>query len=214
MLTFVKITTLVIICVTFSFSGHHTTKSVRRSVVSTSLRPHGLQHARLFCPWDSPGKNTRVGIHPLLQGNLPNPGLPHCRQILYHLSHQEIRGSDGNHQGFQIHKVILRTKIKVSHLLISKHITRGIKAVRYWHRNRYITLTTRIKSLQVNSWKSAQMKFTKVLRQQNRARVVSSTVSSMKTYRKITHHISDKELILKINNDHNSNVKQMKNFKE
>ena len=60
-----------------------------RSIVSTSLRPHGLQHARLFCPWDSPGKNTRVGIHPLLQGNLPNPGLPHCRQILYHLSHQE-----------------------------------------------------------------------------------------------------------------------------
>ena len=40
----------------------------------------------------SPGKNTRVGCHALLQGIFPtqglNPGLPHCRRILYHLSHQ------------------------------------------------------------------------------------------------------------------------------
>ena len=28
----------------------------------------------LFCPWDSPGENTRVGYHALLQGNLPDPG--------------------------------------------------------------------------------------------------------------------------------------------
>ena len=28
--------------------------------------PHGLQSARLLCPWDSPGKNTRVGWHALL----------------------------------------------------------------------------------------------------------------------------------------------------
>ena len=27
------------------------------------------------CPWDSPGKNTGVGYHFLLQGNLPNPGI-------------------------------------------------------------------------------------------------------------------------------------------
>ena len=41
---------------------------------------------------DSPGKNTGVGCHPLLQGILPalglNPHLSHCRQILYCLSHQ------------------------------------------------------------------------------------------------------------------------------
>ena len=40
---------------------------------------------------DFPGKNTRVGCHVLFQGILPtqglNPGLPHCRWILYHLSH-------------------------------------------------------------------------------------------------------------------------------
>ena len=40
---------------------------------------------------DSPGKNTRAGFH-VLQGIFPtqglNPCLPHCRWILYHLSHQ------------------------------------------------------------------------------------------------------------------------------
>ena len=44
---------------------------------------------------DSPGKNTGVGCHALLQGIFPtqgsNPGIPHCRQILYHLSHQEAQ---------------------------------------------------------------------------------------------------------------------------
>ena len=41
---------------------------------------------------DSPGKNAGVCCHTLLQGIFPtqgsNPGLPHCRRILYHLSHQ------------------------------------------------------------------------------------------------------------------------------
>ena len=37
------------------------------SVVSNSVRPHGLQPTRLLCPWDSPGKNTGVGCHFLLQ---------------------------------------------------------------------------------------------------------------------------------------------------
>ena len=31
--------------------------------------------ARLICPWDSPGENTGVGCHALLQGGLPNPGI-------------------------------------------------------------------------------------------------------------------------------------------
>ena len=37
------------------------------SVVSDSVRPHGLQPIRLPCPWDSPGKNTGVGCHFLPQ---------------------------------------------------------------------------------------------------------------------------------------------------
>ena len=45
---------------------------------------------------DSPGKNPGVGCHSLLLGIFPtqgsNPDLPHCRQVLHHLSHQ---GSPG-----------------------------------------------------------------------------------------------------------------------
>ena len=63
-----------------------------RSVVSDSLQPLGLQSPRLLCPWDSPGKNIRVGCCALLQEIVPiqgsNPCLPHCKQILYYLSHQ------------------------------------------------------------------------------------------------------------------------------
>ena len=35
--------------------------------MSDFVRPHGWQPTRLFCPWDSPGKNTGVGCHFLLQ---------------------------------------------------------------------------------------------------------------------------------------------------
>ena len=56
----------------------------------------GLQPARLLCPRDSPDKGTGVGSHALLQRIFPtqgsDSGLPPCRWILYHLSHQ---GSPG-----------------------------------------------------------------------------------------------------------------------
>ena len=41
------------------------------SVMSDSLQLH-LAH-QVPCPWNFPGKNTGVGCHSLLQGNLPNP---------------------------------------------------------------------------------------------------------------------------------------------
>ena len=57
------------------------------SVVSNSLLLHGL-----YSSWNSPGQTTGVGSLSLLQGIFPaqgsNPGLPHCRQILYQLSHK------------------------------------------------------------------------------------------------------------------------------
>ena len=44
-------------------------------------------------PWNSPGQNTGVGSLSLLQGIFPtqglNPGLLHCRRILYQLSYQK-----------------------------------------------------------------------------------------------------------------------------
>ena len=59
-----------------------------RSVVSDPLWSHGL----LLHPWDFPGKSTGVDCHFLLQGifttQRSNLGLLHCRQKLYHLSHQ------------------------------------------------------------------------------------------------------------------------------
>ena len=68
------------------------------SVMSNSLRPHGL-----YSPWNSPGQNTGVGSLSLFQGIFPtqgsNPGLLHCRWILYQLSH---KGSP--------HKAVVKTK--------------------------------------------------------------------------------------------------------
>ena len=53
-------------------------KSESHSVVSDSLWSHGLYAARLLCPWNSPGKNTGVGSHSLLQGifHTQEPGSP------------------------------------------------------------------------------------------------------------------------------------------
>ena len=62
-------------------------ESESRSVVSDSLRFYGL-----YSPWNSPGQNTGMGSLSLLQGIFPiqgsNPGLPHCRWILYQLGHK------------------------------------------------------------------------------------------------------------------------------
>ena len=58
----------------------------------TLCNPMDLLSTRLLFPWNSPGTNTRAGCHSLLQGIFPtqesNPGLLHCRQIPYCLSHQ------------------------------------------------------------------------------------------------------------------------------
>ena len=55
--------------------------------MSDCLQPHGL-----CSPWNSPVSNNEVGNDSLLQGTFLtqglNTGLPHCRWILYHLSHQ------------------------------------------------------------------------------------------------------------------------------
>ena len=62
-------------------------ESESHPVMSNSLRLHGL-----YSPLNSPGQNTGVGSLSLLQGLFPtqgwNPGLPHCRRILYQLSHK------------------------------------------------------------------------------------------------------------------------------
>ena len=74
-------------------SGKWKSEIVSQSVMSNSLAtPWTIQPARFLCPWNSLRKNTGVGSRSLLQGIFPtegsNPGLLHCRQILYCLSHQ------------------------------------------------------------------------------------------------------------------------------
>ena len=72
---------------------------------------------------DSPGKNTGMGCHALLQGIFPtqgsNPGLLHCKQILYRLSHQ---GSPSSQIG-----IIIYTKTQsLSHLSGGKQRSQGL----------------------------------------------------------------------------------------
>ena len=70
--------------------GKHN-ESESHSIVSDSW-----QTLELYSPWNSPGQNTRMGSHSLLQGIFPtlgsNPGLPHCRQIVYQLSQGRTGG--------------------------------------------------------------------------------------------------------------------------
>ena len=79
--------------------------------------PWRVACTKLLHPWDFQGKSTGVGCHFLLRGIFPtqgsNPGLSHCRQTLYHLSHQ---GSPINPK---------------AHLLISSGWALGIQHV-YW----------------------------------------------------------------------------------
>ena len=67
--------------------GHFINCEVKVKVTSNSL-----QHYGLYSPWNSPGQNTGAGSLSLLQGIFPtqgsNPGLFHCRWILYQLSHK------------------------------------------------------------------------------------------------------------------------------
>ena len=74
-------------------------------------------------PWNSTGKNTGVGCHSLLQGifltQRSNPGLQHCRQMPYHLSHQ---GSPGTHRPVQIK---IKQKFREIKKLQSQDLSRG-----------------------------------------------------------------------------------------
>ena len=79
------------------------------SVVSDSLRPHGL-----YSPWNSLGQNTGVGSLSLLWGIFPtqgwNPGLLHCRQILYQLSFKGSQKDTYSPPGTETENLKIRPK--------------------------------------------------------------------------------------------------------
>ena len=61
-----------------SFLPENSSESVSCSSVSDSLPPHGLFPTRLLCPWNSPGRNTGMGIHSFLQGIFLTQGSIPC----------------------------------------------------------------------------------------------------------------------------------------
>ena len=87
------------VCMLSHFSG-----------VQLFATPWTVAHARLLCPWDSPGKNSGEGCQALLQGIFLTQGSnPHllqllrCRQILYHWAHGEARGISVCEEKWQNH---------------------------------------------------------------------------------------------------------------
>ena len=86
----------------------HLCVCVSCSVMSNSLRLHGLWPTRLLCPWNSVGKNIREGRKSLFQGIFQNQGsnlsLLHGRQIFYHLSHW---GNIYTHTSVQVSRSVM-----------------------------------------------------------------------------------------------------------
>ena len=86
---------------------------VSHSVMSNSWQPHP---SKFLCLWNSPSKNTEVGCHFLLQGIFPiqglNSSLLHCKQILYHPSHQ---GSSPSLLAFSQIKHLGRAELPIPH---------------------------------------------------------------------------------------------------
>ena len=85
------------ICISFSWNYYDLVLCCAVLVAQLCLTlcdPMDYNQPGSFVHGDSPGKNTGMGCHALLQGIFPtqglNPGLPHCRQTLYHLSYQGI----------------------------------------------------------------------------------------------------------------------------
>ena len=79
------------------YGGGNDEKKAKVKSLSRALffvTPWIVACTKLLCPWDFQGKSTGVGCHFLLQGTFPtqgsNPGLSHCRQTLYSLSHHQV----------------------------------------------------------------------------------------------------------------------------
>ena len=74
-------------------SGEALQIAVKRRDTKSKGEKERYKHLNgLYTPWNSPGQNMGVGSPSLLQGIFPtqglNPGLPHCRRILYQMSHK------------------------------------------------------------------------------------------------------------------------------
>ena len=81
-----------------------------------------MEAPRLLCPWDSPGENTGVGCHLLLQRIFLtqelNLGLLHCRQILYQLSYEGRLLILGPLKAFKNYSVLLNELQFITFIII------------------------------------------------------------------------------------------------
>ena len=106
--------------------------------MSDSMRPHGLQPTRLPHPWDSPGKNTGVGCHFLLQ----------CMKVK---SESEVAQSrltlsdpmDCSLPGSSIHDIFQARVLEWGAIAFSDRVGEGIgrlglSCVHYHVQNRYL----------------------------------------------------------------------------
>ena len=71
--------------------------------MSDSLQPHGLYPARLFCPWNFPGKNIGLSCHLLIQGIFPTQEL---NLHLLCLLHWQVESLPLGHLGSPIYMYV------------------------------------------------------------------------------------------------------------
>ena len=109
----------------------------------------------LLCPWDFPGKSTGVGCHFLLQRIFltqgSNPGLLHCRQTLYPLSHQG-RQKWSNRQtsiGKMLMIVEVQWELKTLVIILSKKKKKKGKLYNYVPCNLYLLVWVEAKAWRV-----------------------------------------------------------------
>ena len=73
-----------------------------RSVVSNSVRPHGLQPTRLLHPWDFPDKSTGVGCHYVSGRGTGMKGFQRQRKIMFGAPGGNSRHRNGGMTGIQV----------------------------------------------------------------------------------------------------------------
>ena len=124
---------------------------VSYSVMSDSLQPHELYPTRLLCPRNSPGKNIGVGCHSLFQGIFLIQGTnPHCKQILYGLSHHSLSCSKYKMSVLRLWEAVtpeFETKIRLRKSIMPSQIREANWSIhkrmaKLWVRKQQIELIT------------------------------------------------------------------------
>ena len=113
-----------------------------RSVVSDSLRPHGLKPARFLCPWNSLGKDTGVGCHSLLHGIFPTQVSHIAVRFFTIWATREAQIGETSHQYTSITGLKTNRRFFLEFPLFCSHI--------YWHSYTYIQIAMHIQHMLQN----------------------------------------------------------------